>query len=121
MASGHALDLAATTAALCLLVGRLRGAPQLRRLQISMLTVMEESGYGMPGQDLIVERHSQLEKRVLRALRDVMQYSTSLRYRLSTAPCPWTAPPLNGPSPRPQKLGQRRVSLGLQSTSQCRA
>ncbi|CAK0786488.1 hypothetical protein CVIRNUC_009701 [Coccomyxa viridis] len=79
VASGHALDLAASTAALCLLVGRLRGAPQLRRLQISMLTVMEESGYGMPGQEHIVERHSQLEKRVLRALRDAMQYTTSLR------------------------------------------
>ena len=86
MASGHALDLAASTAALCLLVGRLRGAPQLRRLQISMLTVMEESGYGMPGQKHIVERHSQLEKRVLRALRDAMQYTTSLRYLLSPAP-----------------------------------
>ena len=74
--------------------------PQLRRLQISMLTVMEESGYGMPGQEHIVERHSQLEKRVLRALRDAMQHTTSLRCLLSPAPLSMeTLPPLNSPLP----------------------
>ena len=99
MASGHALDLAASTAALCLLIARLRGAPQLRRLQISMLTVMEESGWGMPGQEHIVERHSQLEKRVLRALRDAMQYTTSLRYLLSPAPLCMTSSASKHPHP----------------------
>ena len=79
VAAGHALDLAASTAALCLLIGRLKAAPQMRRLQISMLTAMDEPGWGGPGQQHIAERHAQLEMRVLRTLKDAMQCSTSLR------------------------------------------
>ena len=72
MSSGHALDLAASTAALCLLVSRLRWAPQLQRLQISMLTAIEDGGGGT-AQEHTAERHAQLEMRVLRALKEAMQ------------------------------------------------
>ena len=79
MSSGHALDLAAATAALCLLAGRLRGAPQLQRLQISMLTAIEEGGPGGPAQQHMATRHAQLERRVLRALKEALHSNTSLR------------------------------------------
>ena len=84
MSSGHALDLAASTAALCLLVSRLRGAPQLRRLQISMLTAIEDGGGGIAQQHM-AERHAQLEMRVLRALKEALQ-CTSLRCDSSFGP-----------------------------------
>jgi hypothetical protein len=44
VASGHALDLAATTAALCLLGRALRNAPGLRRLQLSLLAAKADMG-----------------------------------------------------------------------------
>ena len=78
MASGHALDLAASTAALCLLVGRLRGAPQLARLQISMLTAIEDGGGG-PARQPMAARHAALEMRVLRSLKETMADNASLR------------------------------------------
>ena len=78
MASGHALDLAASTAALCLLVGRLRGAPQLGRLQINMLTAIEDGGGG-PAQQPMAARHAALEMRVLRSLKETMADNASLR------------------------------------------
>ena len=84
VSSGHALDLAASTAALCLLVSRLQGAHWLQRLQISMLTAIEEGGGGL-AQQHTAERHAQLEMRVLRALKEAMQYS-SLRYVATIRP-----------------------------------
>ena len=78
VSSGHALDLAASTAALCLLVSRLKGATQLQRLQISMLTAIEDGGGGI-AQQHTAGRHAQLEMRVLRALKEAMQCTSSLR------------------------------------------
>ena len=83
VSSGHALDLAASTAALCLLVSRLRWAPQLQRLQISMLTAFEDGGGGI-AQEHTAERHAQLEMRVLRALKEAMQCAP-LRYVIPLA------------------------------------
>jgi hypothetical protein len=40
----HALDLAATTAALCLLARAVRNAPNLRRMQLSLLAAKPDMG-----------------------------------------------------------------------------
>ena len=58
-------------------MSRVQGAPHLQRLQISMLTAIEDGGGGL-AQEHTAERHAQLEMRVLRALKEAMQ-CTSLR------------------------------------------
>jgi hypothetical protein len=79
VSSTHALDLAATTAALCLLAQQLPRAAHVRRLQISLLAARAEVGHGGGPSEVLADRNAQLVGLVLRALRESLRVNCSLR------------------------------------------
>ena len=71
----HTTDLAAATAALCLLARQLRRAPHIERLQISLLAARADMG----PKDALAERNAQLVGFVLRAFKEALQVNCALR------------------------------------------
>lgn len=74
----HALDMAPTTAALCLLARALAAGNAVRRLNLSLLGVRAESSLAVPAGHA-AESEARLIGRVIQELKRTVAVNTSLR------------------------------------------